>query len=175
MNKQEKNQVIQELREKFDNSSFIYFTDASSMTVAEVNKLRRMCFQKGIEMTVVKNTLARKAMESLGEERGFAPVYSALEGPTAIMLTQTANLPAKLIKEFRKEGTKPVLKAAYIDSSVFFGDENLETLVALKSKEELIGDIIMLLQSPAKNVISALKSGGNTIAGLVKTLEERAS
>jgi large subunit ribosomal protein L10 len=175
MNKQEKNQVIEELREKFDNSSFIYFTDASAMTVAEVNKLRRMCFQKGIEMTVVKNTLARKAMESLGEERGFTPVFSALEGPTAIMLTQTANLPAKLIKEFRKDGTKPVLKAAYIDSSVFFGEENLETLIALKSKEELIGDIIMLLQSPAKNVISALKSGGSTIAGLVKTLEERAS
>lgn len=175
MNKQEKNQVIQELRDKFDTSSFIYFTDASSMTVAEVNKLRRMCFQKGVEMTVVKNTLARKAMESFGEERGFAPVYAALEGPTAIMLTQTANLPAKLIKEFRKDGKKPVLKAAYIDTSVFFGDENLETLMSLKSKEELVGDIIMLLQSPAKNVISALKSGGNTIAGLVKTLEERAS
>lgn len=175
MNKQEKNQVIQELTEKFDNTSFIYFTDASSMTVAQVNKLRRMCFQQGIEMTVVKNTLARKAMESLGAERGFEPVFAALEGPTAIMLTDTANAPAKLIKEFRKDGTKPVLKAAYIDSDVFFGDENLDTLIALKSKEELVGDIIMLLQSPAQNVISALKSGGSTIAGLVKTLEERAS
>jgi large subunit ribosomal protein L10 len=175
MNKQEKNQVIQELTEKFDNTSFIYFTDASSMTVAQVNKLRRMCFQQGIEMTVVKNTLARKAMENLGAERGFEPVFAALEGPTAIMLTDTANAPAKLIKEFRKDGTKPVLKAAYIDSDVFFGDENLDTLIALKSKEELVGDIIMLLQSPAQNVISALKSGGSTIAGLVKTLEERAS
>lgn len=175
MNKQEKNQVIQELRDKFDANSFIYFTDASSMTVAQVNKLRRMCFQKGIEMTVVKNTLARKAMESFGEERGFAPVFTALTGPTAIMLSETANLPAKLIKEFRKEGTKPVLKAAYIDSDVFFGDDKIEVLVALKSKEELIGDVLMLLQSPAKNVISALKSGGNTIAGLVKALEERAS
>lgn len=175
MNKQEKNQVIQELTEKFGNTSFIYFTDASSMTVAQVNKLRRMCFQQGIEMTVVKNTLARKAMESFGAERGFEPVFAALEGPTAIMLTDTANAPARLIKEFRKDGTKPVLKAAYIDSDVFFGDENLETLIALKSKEELVGDIIMLLQSPAQNVISALKSGGSTIAGLVKTLEERAS
>jgi large subunit ribosomal protein L10 len=175
MNKQDKNQVIQELREKFDNSSFIYFTDASSMTVAQVNKLRRMCFQQGIEMTVVKNTLAQKAMESLGEERGFAPVYKALAGPTAIMLTQTANLPARLIKEFRQDGDKPKLKAAYIDSDVFFGDDSLEVLASLKSKEELVGDIIMLLQSPAKNVISALKSGGSTIAGLVKTLEERAS
>lgn len=175
MNKQDKNQVIQELREKFDNSSFIYFTDASSMTVAQVNKLRRMCFQQGIEMTVVKNTLAQKAMESFGEERGFAPVYKALAGPTAIMLTQTANAPARLIKEFRQDGDKPKLKAAYIDSDVFFGDDSLEALASLKSKEELVGDIIMLLQSPAKNVISALKSGGSTIAGLVKTLEERAS
>jgi large subunit ribosomal protein L10 len=114
-------------------------------------------------------------MESLSEDRKFAPVYDALVGPTAIMLTDTANAPAKLIKEFRKDGKRPLLKAAYIDSDVFFGDENLERLVALKSKEELIGDIIMLLQSPAKNVISALMSGGNTIAGLVKTLEERAS
>ncbi len=175
MNKQEKNQVIEQLREKFDNSSFIYFTDASAMTVAQVNKLRRMCFQKGIELTVVKNTLARKAMEGLSEERGFAPVYSALEGPTAIMLTDSASAPAKLIKEFRKDGKKPALKAAYIDTDIFFGDESIETLIALKSKEELVGDIIMLLQSPAKNVISALKSGGSTIAGLLKTLEERAS
>lgn len=175
MNKQEKNQAIEELREKFDNNSFIYFTDASSMTVEQVNKLRRICFQKGIEMTVVKNTLARKAMESLGEERRFAPVYAALEGPTAIMLTDTANAVAKLIKEFRKDGTKPALKAAYIDTDVYFGEESLEILIALKSKGELIGDVLMLLQSPAKNVISALNSGGQTIAGLVKTLQERAS
>ncbi len=175
MNKQEKDQMIEQLREKFDSSSFIYFTDASSMTVAQVNKLRRMCFQQGIEMTVVKNTLARKAMERLSEERGFAPIYAALEGPTAIMLTDTANAPAKLIKDFRKDGSRPALKAAYIDSDIFFGDDQLDTLIALKSKEDLVGEVIMLLQSPARNVISALQSGGNTIAGLVKTLEERAS
>ncbi len=175
MTKQEKTQAIQELREKFDSTSFIYFTDASSMTVAQVNKLRRLCYQKGIEMTVVKNTLARKAMESLGEERGFSPVFKALEGPTAIMLTDSASAPAKLIKEFRKDTDKPVLKAAYIDSDIYFGDDQLDALVSIKTKEELIGDVIMLLQSPAKNVISALKSGGSTIAGLVKTLEERAS
>lgn len=174
MKKQEKDQAIGVLREKFDNSQYIYFTDASSMTVEQVNKLRRLCHQKGIEMTVVKNKLARKAMESLGEERGFAPVYKALAGPTAIMLTDTANAPAKLIKEFRgKDGKKPVFKAAYIDSDVIFGDENLDMLIALKSKNELIGDVLMLLQSPAKNVISALKSSGSTIAGLVKTLQER--
>jgi large subunit ribosomal protein L10 len=176
MNKQEKDKTIELLREKFDSNSYIYFTDASAMTVEQVNKLRRLCFQKGIEMTVVKNTLARKAMESLGAERNFSPVYAALEGPTAIMLTDIANAPAKLMKEFRgKDGKKPILKAAYIDSDVIFGDENLDMLIALKSKHELIGDIIMLLQSPAKNVISALKSSGSTIAGLVKTLQERAS
>lgn len=175
MNKQEKNQVIQELREKFDNNSFIYFTDASSMTVAQVNRLRRMCFQQGVQMSVVKNSLARKAMEGLAEERGFAQVYDSLVGPTAIMLSETANLPARLIKEFRKDGEKPVLKVAYIDADIFLGDNAIEVLVALKSKNELIGDVLALLQSPAKNVISALKSGGNTIAGLLKTLEERAS
>ncbi|HJW28781.1 MAG TPA: 50S ribosomal protein L10 [Saprospiraceae bacterium] len=173
MNKQEKDLVIEELKQKFDSSAYIYFTDASSMTVEQVNKLRRMCFNKGIKMTVVKNTLAKKAMERLGEERRFAPVFKALEGPTAILITDTANAPAKLIKEFRADGTKPVLKAAYIDSDVFFGEESLEALISLKSKEELIGDVIMILQSPARNVISALQSGGNKIAGLVKTLEER--
>ena len=173
MNKQEKDQVIEELKEQFDQSQYIYFTDASAMTVEQVNKLRRKCFESGITMTVVKNKLARKAMERLGEERNFAAVFSALEGPTAIMLTNTANAPARLIKDFRGDGTKPALKAAYIDSDVFFGEESLETLATLKSKEELVGDIIMLLQSPAKNVISALKSGGSKIAGIVKTLEER--
>lgn len=176
MNKKEKDQIIQELREKFDNNSFIYFTDASAMTVAQVNKLRRMCHQRGVEMSVVKNTLARKAMEGIDEERGFARVYDALVGPTAIMLSDTANVPAKLIKEFRKDDLeKPKLKVAYIDADIFSGDDAIEVLVALKSKEELIGDVLALLQSPAKNVISALKSGGNTIAGLVKALEERAS
>ena len=175
MNKQEKDQVIEQLRQKFDSTSYIYFTDASSMTVEQVNKLRRLCFQQGIEMTVVKNKLAKKAMEGLAEERGFSPVYKALAGPTAIMLTDNANAPAKLIKEFRKGGTKPALKAAYIDTDVFFGEESLEVLIALKSKNELVGEVLMLLQSPAKNVISALQSGGQTIAGLVKTLQERAS
>lgn len=176
MNKQEKDQVIEELREKFDNSAYIYFTDASSMTVEQVNKLRRLCFKEGIEMTVVKNKLAKKAMERLAEEKKFSSVFKALEGPTAIMLTDTANAPAKLIKDFRKGGdTKPALKAAYIDTDVFFGEESLETLIALKSKGELVGEVILLLQSPARNVISALQSGGQTIAGLVKALEERAS
>jgi len=175
MNKQEKDKVIEQLSEKFDNNAYIYFTDASAMTVEQVNKLRRLCFQQGIEMTVVKNKLAKKAMERLGEERGFAPVFAALEGPTAIMLTDSASKPAKLIKEFRKDGTKPRLKAAYIDTDVFFGEESMDVLIALKSKQELVGEIVMLLQSPAKNVISALMSGGQTIAGLVKTLQERAS
>lgn len=173
MTREEKATVIESLKEKFERSPFFYITDSSSLTVDKINKLRKICFEKGIEVLVVKNTLARKAMESFPDERKFKEVYPALEGPTTIMFCDTANLPARVIENFRKENSKPIVKAAYIDSDVFFGDENLEFLTKLKSKEELIGELIGLLQSPAKNVIGALKSGGNTIAGLVKTLQER--
>ena len=124
-------------------------------------------------MQVVKNTLAIKALESAPAEKGYAGLYDALKGPTAILFTTVANAPAKLLADFRKDAEKPSIKAAYIDTAIFLGDDSITTLKALKSKEELIGDIIGLLQSPAKNVISALKSGGSIIAGLVKTLEER--
>ena len=174
MTKDQKTQAIQELKEKFDKSPFFYITDSSSLTVAQVNQFRRICYDKGVEMMVVKNTLAKKALESL-DDRGYGDLYKSLEGPTSILFTETASLPAKIITDFRKTNEKPVLKAAYIDTAVFTGDSQLKALVSLKSKEDLVGDIIMLLQSPAKNVISALKSGGNTIAGLVKALEERAS
>lgn len=174
MNKEQKTQAIQDLKEKFESSQFFYITDSSVLTVEQVNQFRRMCFEKGIEMQVVKNTLAKKALQSLGEERGFEPLMPALEGPSAILFTQNASSPAKVIEEFRKTNDKPTLKAAYIDTAVYSGDDQIKVLVSLKSKEDLIGDIIMLLQSPAKNVISALKSGGQTIAGLVKALEERA-
>ncbi|HRI00782.1 MAG TPA: 50S ribosomal protein L10 [Saprospiraceae bacterium] len=173
MNKEQKTQEIESLKKKFESANFFYLTDSSTLTVAQVNQFRRMCFEKGIEMQVVKNTLAKKALQSFGEERGFEPLYSALEGPTAILFTENASTPAKLIEEFRKSNEKPVLKAAYIDTAVYSGDDQIKVLVSLKSKEDLIGDVIMLLQSPMKNVIGALKSGGNTIAGLVKALEER--
>lgn len=174
MTRSEKATNIEMLKEKFENSSFFYLTDSSTMTVEKINKLRRLCFEKGVEMKVVKNTLAIKALESAPEEKGYAALYDSLKGPTAIMFTETANAPAKLIKEFRGEDERPILKAAYIDTDVFVGDDQLKALAALKSREELIGEIIGLLQSPAKNVISSLKSGGSTIMGLLKTLEERA-
>jgi len=173
MTRTEKGTQIEELKEKFSNSSFFYLTDSSTLTVEEVSELRGMLYEKGIEMKVVKNTLAKKALEASAEEKGYAPLYDALKGPTAVLFTETANSPARVIEEFRKKHEKPTLKAAYIDTDVFFGDDQLKALAALKSKEELVGEIITLLQSPAKTVISALKSGGSTISGLLKALEQR--
>jgi large subunit ribosomal protein L10 len=126
-------------------------------------------------MKVVKNTLAQKALESFPEELNYDALYESLKGPTAILFTETANMPAKVLKEFRKESEKPVLKAAYIETAVYVGDDQIDSLAKLKSKEELIGDVIALLQSPAKTVISSLQSGGQTISGLLKALEERAA
>jgi large subunit ribosomal protein L10 len=175
MNKNEKTAVIEDLKQKFESSSFFYITDSSTLSVEKINKFRRICFEKGIDVRVVKNTLARKAMESLPAERRFEGVYEALIGPTTIMFTETANLPAQIIEKFRKLHGRPLIKAAYIDTDVFLGDENLEFLSKLKSKEQLLGELIGLLQSPGKNVVGALKSGGTIIAGLLKTLEERQS
>ena len=174
MTREEKALIIDELKSKFETSQFFYITDSSVLTVEQTNKLRRLCFDKGIELKVVKNTFVKTALESFPKDKNYAELYESLKGPTALMFTETSNTPAKLIKEFRKSHQKPVLKAAYIDSSVFVGDDQIDALSNLKTKEELVGEIIGLLQSPMKNVISGLKSGGNTIAGLVKALEERA-
>lgn len=174
MTREDKAIAIEQLKAKLEDSPFFYVADTSAMTVKEISALRRLCFEKGIELKVVKNTLAQKAMESFGD-RNYEELYGALKGTSAILFTHTANLPARVIKDFRKDGAKPQVKAAYIDSAIFLGDEQLEALTKLKSKEELLGEIVGLLQSPAKNVISALKSGGSTIAGLVKALEERAA
>ncbi|KAA3634324.1 MAG: 50S ribosomal protein L10 [Bacteroidetes bacterium] len=173
MTRAEKAASIEELKGKFEEASFFYLTDASTLTVEQINKFRGMCFEKDIEMKVVKNTLAIKALESFPEERNYMGLYESLKGPTAILFTTTANVPAKVIKEFRKEAERPVLKAAYIDTDVFVGDEQLDALTNLKSKEDLIGEVITLLQSPVKNVLGALQSGGNTLSGLLKALEER--
>ncbi|MBP6185068.1 MAG: 50S ribosomal protein L10 [Saprospiraceae bacterium] len=175
MTREEKAVAIEQLRDKLEDNQFFYLADTSSMTVAEISALRRICFDKGIDIKVVKNTIARKAMETFPEERNYSAIFDALKGTTAILFTQAANLPAKVLKEYRKDGAKPKLKAAYIETAIFMGDDQLDLLTKLKSKEELVGEIIGLLQSPAKNVISALKSGGSTIAGLVKALEERAA
>ncbi|MBI3240150.1 MAG: 50S ribosomal protein L10 [Flavobacteriia bacterium] len=145
----------------------------SSYSVETINQLRRRCFQQGITLRVVKNTLLAKAMERV-EGRDYGQLPEVLGGPTSIMFSEVGNAPAKLIKEFRKKSEKPLLKGAYIEDAIFVGDNQLDMLVAIKSREELIGDIIGLLQSPAKNVISGLTGGGQKIAGILKTLEERA-
>lgn len=174
MTRTEKVAAVEVLKEKFSNSDFFYVTDASTLTVEQVNKLRSMLFEKGIEMQVVKNTLARKALESLPEENNYGELFDSLKGPTAIMFTEVANAPARVIKEFRgKDAERPILKAAYIDTAVYQGDDQLAALSDLKSKEELLGDLLGLLQSPIQNVMGALKSGGNTLSGLLKALEER--
>jgi large subunit ribosomal protein L10 len=173
MTRAEKSTAIEVLKEKFNNNSFFYITDSSELTVAQINQLRGLCYEKGVELKVVKNTLAQKAMESFPEERGFADLYGSLKGPSAIMFAETANVPAKIIEEFRKKNKKPILKAAYIDSDIYVGDDELTNLASLKSKEELLGEIIMLLESPIKSVLASLESGGSTISGLLSTLEDR--
>ena len=174
MTRTEKSNQIAELKDKLSNSNFFYLTDSSSLTVEQINELRGKFFEKGIEMRVVKNTLAKKAMEQASESGAFEEMYDSLKGPTAILFSDVANAPAKIIKEFRGDKERPILKAAYIDSSVYIGDDQLKALASLKSKEELIGEIITLLQSPAKTVISSLQSGGNKLSGLIKALGERA-
>lgn len=176
MTRKDKGLLIEELKSKFENAQYFYVTDASSLTVEKINKLRRTCFEKGIEIKTVKNTLAIKAMESLEDSGKFEPIFEAFKGQSTILFSSDSKLPATIIKEFRgKKDLKPALKAAYIDSDIFFGDDQLEALTKLKTKNELIGDVIFLLQSPAQSVVSALKSGGGTLAGLVKALEERAA
>ncbi len=171
MKKEDKFQVIESITEKLENNEIFYLTDTSELDVETINKLRRLCFKKNVSMQVVKNTLLRKAMEKSSKD--FEKLYDVLKGATSLMVSDTGNVPAKLIKEFRKTSKKPILKGAYIQESIYIGDSQLDALESLKSKEELIGDIIGLLQSPAKNVISALQSGGNTLAGVLKTLSEK--
>jgi large subunit ribosomal protein L10 len=174
MTKQEKNEAIEVLKEKFSQYNNFYVTDTEALSVAQVSKLRRICFDKKVEMKVAKNTLIKKALEGLNNDR-FSNVYESLHGVTALLFSESAKEPALIISTFRKEsnGEKPVLKAAFIDGDVFAGDDQLKTLTSLKSKQDLIGEIIGLLQSPAKNVISALNAGGK-LASLVKALEDRA-
>ncbi len=173
MTREEKVQIVGELSEKLSNCPNFYIADTADLTVDAINKFRGLCFSEGLEYKVFKNTLIRKALETL--ESDTSEMEEILKGASGIIFSpEVANAPAKAIKKFRKDGNpKPIMKAAYIQSDIYVGDEHVEALSNLKSKKELIGDVIGLLQSPAKNVISALQSGGNTIAGLVKTLEER--
>jgi large subunit ribosomal protein L10 len=171
MTREEKNQAIEDLTSVLNGTSTIYVADIQGLNATQTSQLRRMCFQKGVQLSVVKNTLLRKAMEK--SEKEFEGLYETLVGNTSILLSDTGNVPAKLIKDIRKKQEKPLLKGAYIEEAIYVGDDQLDALTAIKSKEELIGDIITLLQSPAKNVVSALQSGGNTVSGLLKALEER--
>ena len=171
MNKEEKYDLVVALTEQMQEFGNFYITDTSDLTVAKINDIRRKCFESDITMKVAKNSLIKKAMEAAGGD--YSPIFDVLKGSSSIFFSKSATAPAKLIKQLRKKGEKPILKAAYIDSAIFVGDNQLETLINLKSKEQLIGEIIGLLQSPAKNVISALQSGGNILAGVVKTLQER--
>jgi len=173
MNREEKAKYIDDLAAQLSDANVIYLADTADLTVEVINQLRRKCFQQNISMRVVKNTLLAKAFERV-ESKNFGDLQSVLSGSTSVMIAETGNAPAKLIKDFRAKNPKPILKGAYIEEAIFIGDNQLEALVSIKSKEEVIGEIIGLLQSPAKNVVSALKGQGGKIAGILKTLEERA-
>ena len=171
MRKEDKSQLIDVLTEELKAANYLYITDISDMNVATSNRLRRLCFKKEVKLVVVKNALLQKAMERSGKD--FGPLYDVLKGHTSIMVANQGNIPAKLIKEFRKTSDKPLLKGAYIEEMIYVGDKQLDSLIAIKSKNELIADIVLMLNSPAVNVISALQSGGQKLSGVLKTLSER--
>ncbi len=171
MTREEKSQVIEDLTAQLAENSNIYLADISGLDAGVTSNLRRACFKANVSLSVVKNTLLAKAMEK--SDKDFGELPETLKGNTSIMFAETGNAPAKVIKEFRKKSEKPLLKGAFIAEAIYVGDENLDALVEIKSKEEVIGDIIGLLQSPAKNVVSALKSSGGKLAGIIKTLSEK--
>lgn len=171
MTREEKSQVIEQLTAQLAENTNIYLADISGLDAGTTSNLRRACFKAGVKLNVVKNTLLAKAMES--SDKDFGELANVLKGNTSLMVAETGNAPAKVIKEFRKKSEKPLLKGAFIEEAIYVGDDQLDTLVDIKSREELIGEIVGLLQSPAKNVISALKSGGSTLSGIVKTLSEK--
>ncbi|MCD4666173.1 MAG: 50S ribosomal protein L10 [Bacteroidales bacterium] len=173
MRKEEKNQLIDSLTKQLNENNNIYLADISELNAEDTSNLRRLCFKKDIKLTVVKNTLLKRAMGN--SEKNLDDFYEVFSGPTSVMFAEAGNAPAKLIKEFRKTSNKPVLKGAYVEEVIYLGDDQLELLVNIKSKNELLGDIVALLQSPAKNVISALQSGGQNLSGIIKTLSEKAN
>ena len=169
--REEKEKIVELLQDRFNESANFYLADMSELSVNDTNAFRKRCYEEGIFLQVVNNNLIKKALENanITDER----IHELVKGPSSVMIAESINAPAKIIQEFRKTHDKPALKGAYIEEAVYVGDEQLETLANLKSKEELIGDVIGLLQSPMKNVVSALQSGGNKLSGLVKTLSER--
>ena len=171
MRREEKNTIIDSLTRKLKEYDHFYLTDIAQLNAADTSDLRRKCFENNIKLVVVKNTLLKRALEQ--SEGNFEELYQVLKGTTSIMFANSGNVPAKIIKEFRRLHDKPVLKGAYVQESVYIGDNMLDALVSVKTKQELIGDIILLLQSPAKNVISALQSGGNKLHGVLETLSRK--
>ena len=172
MRREEKIAIIDSLTEKLKEYSHFYLTDTAQLNAADTSDLRRKCYENDIKLIVVKNTLLKRALDNTNGN--FEELYPVLKGTMSIMFANTGNSPAKIIKEFRRKHGKPVLKGAYVQESIYVGDNMLDTLVSVKTKHELIGDIIMILQSPAKNVISALQSGGNTLHGVLETLSKKA-
>ena len=172
MTRQEKDLQINELKQLLQDNSVVYLTDASGLNSEQTTSLRRACFKKDVSVRVVKNTLLRRAMDA-SEGADYSDLYEVLTGQTALLLGNVGNVPAKLLKDFRKKHSMPLLKAAYVEESCYLGDNQIDVLTNVKSKDELIADVIALLQSPMKNVVGALKSSGNTVSGLVKALQER--
>ena len=171
MTREEKLSVIEDLTATLADNNIIYLADISGLNAEATSNLRRACFKSSVKLAVVKNTLLAKAMEA--SDKDFGALSGVLKGNTSLMMSEVGNAPAKVIKDFRKKSEKPLLKGAFIEEAIYIGDEQLTTLVSIKSKEEVIGDIIGLLQSPAKRVISALQSGGGKLAGILKTLSEK--
>ena len=171
MTREEKSNMIKSIKSNLDSNSTVYLADFSGLDADSTSKLRRACFKSNIKLSVVKNTLLFRAMEEV--DKDFGELKSLLKGNTTLMLSDIGNAPAKVIKNFRKKSEKPILKGAFVEESIYLGDDLLETLVNIKSKEELLGEIISLLQSPTKNLISALKSSGSKISGVLKTLSEK--
>ena len=171
MRREEKNAIIGELEEKLNQYSHFYLTDISELNAADTSLLRRRCFEKEIKLVVVKNTMLRKALEKF--DGTFDELYGSLKQSTSVMFCDKGNIPAKLIRDFRKGHEKPILKAAYVEESIYVGDNMLETLSAIKSKEELIGDVMLSLQAPMNNLLSAMNSGGNKLAGALKVLADK--
>jgi large subunit ribosomal protein L10 len=171
MTREEKDQMIDSLAETLKSSNTVYLTDISKLNSSNSTKLRSLCFKRNVTLQVVKNTLLKKAMEK--SEKNFEGLFGILHGPTSVMISESGNAPAKLIKEFRRTSDRPILKGAFVQEMVFVGDDQLDLLIALKSKNELIADIVAILQSPVKNVISGLQSGGHKLSGILKTLSEK--
>ena len=171
MNRDQKSALVDSLTEKINNSNHIYLVDIGELNAEDTGKLRRNCFEKEVNLIVVKNTLLELAFDKV--EGNFTEIYDVLKGHTSLMLSETGNIPAKLIQEFRKTSKKPILKAAFVEEGFYIGDKQLDVLASIKSKEEVIGDIILLLKSPLKNVMSSLQSGSNIITGVIKTLSNK--